>query len=1656
MVPSEPPFDPSQLESEVREFWQGRRLPPAGGRLGSRDGPQTLQFEGTFTSGDPLPLVAHRAVAADVDARYLMLAGRRAFGTLRFERTGVGPTEPEAGIALDRLGVWTGGNGSHPWDDESRRSRIESLMGRLAHQGVVVSRDLPLRACPTCAAPRSPERIIYQEEEGDAYLVRFDLSLDDRAVHALVWVDLPWRLLGACALLVQPDLPYVVARYQRGGAEELVLTSRSSLARFREWMPRAEFEVVEEHPGHYFEGRPYGYPLRHEFPSGASLSPPAGTILAVPDVTDSGSGIVPLVPGHGSTDADIAASRGVVGWPLITPRGQLDLTLMHKYAGLDLTSASEFILRDLEEGDAIFARLRVRRGVPHCAVCGTALLWMPGRAWCLEPSHLPADRLAEYARLLPGAPAPDRLEVAPWPVSGTSVRDEDGGIALLECGACERLEALDGPVACPCGERRHPVRRKLVPSLAGTLAAWARPDPFPITDAVRLYVGDRRRVPTVVHHLMASAALEGRPASLGLDVLPTVSDVALSDLAQANGADAVRLAYVRATSSEKASGSFPDHCRAERDRLASLWSLTGAVLAACDPALRTLCLQPIAGSLGELEPEDRALLARWERDRALAIADYDRFEPASVHRRLFRFLEGDLATYQGWIRERTQLPGSPPTKRAALRTMVHVLRGVVTLLAPMAPYSAEALWQKLSAGGASLFEGTVPPVDRALLNEELVAAWERWSSVVRAVGDFRTDCRVAGGTIVPNVTLVGAEEGLGDQLRADRPVVERLARVRRVEVGTPREPWAGRQRRVRPVDSEIQRLYPSQAAQIAHLLVRTPARKLAKGPSPDAELSVVIQGQPLRILPSMVEYVETLPPGVVPHPWPLGEMYLELPSEGQTPERVPPPLSTDAFWVVRRLQRQARRVPRRAGGPPPVAIIAATDPLSAELRGQADAIARYVGLSAVRVVDVTDEKPPWRFTGRTRTGSRWWIAVPGVPPPRATHKQRAERPRCRRVPMMPPSAPVDEVDYASEEALNRAQALRELGTTFDGLLEAPILGPSKIARAWDLGFTSVEAYRIAPFDQIVALPGFGEAVAEHLVSKLGGTVPVARPKHALRSPRTEGPAVRPVPFPPSAPVRSETPSSTGPTVSVAAPRPEPSRTEPEPTTAGTNEDVLPRPPQVPELPTGGAPPVIRRATEEPPAIGGTVEAMPPPPTNVELGTGAISLPGEEGAPGTEVPDGIPVAPSPVPEPVLPEAPQPEGENVVEAPAPEPPEITATQPPETEFTEPGGSREFEPTATGPSESVEHLPVPSSEPPAASLEPSADHEVPPVPEPAPPTEPSVPLEAEPSVSGPPIVPEILPTELAPNEPTPVPAPEPDVGGPRPEPAEPTVEPAPGSQEESGTPPTAGVIPPDATAAPAPEPSPLEPADVPETAVEPAVPDLVPETEIPSPSTPEPSPLEPATVPETVVEPVVPEVVLGTEVPLPSAPELPPEAATEEAASPSREVAPPFEPPVPPVPPPIPRVPSGIELELGASLFTSLQPFLDATAAGHRGICLVRDSPERIQAQLGPRPVDIYWLTNLGRGRTVKPSDLAGIFDLLRRSIREEHITAVFIEGVEYLVRLHGLDDVVGKLNELNDEAKTVDARVWVHLTPALLRGPDVERLVAEFGPRSPPGS
>jgi hypothetical protein len=1090
-------YDPDEIEAASRAFWTERSRRRDAETATRRAGRPVRQFLGTLAPSESVASTMQRSVVADAEARYLRLGGRRVEPSLRIRVPWVGPGQVAAVARRAGAGV-----GAPSPDPEGLPERRQWMLGRLADGRVLVARELPLRVCPRCETPRTPETIVYESAPGHAYLVRFPLPEEAEPTSLLVWTDEVWKLLGTVALLVNPETSYVVARFSRRGVSERVVVSRAGLARVTSWLSGSEVEVLEEKLGADLAGATYRHPLALEYPPLSGLMSPSGTVVASNDVSDTGSGIVTLTPAHGAGDAAVARSHRMEGPAVVGRDGRIESEKTHKYAGLELDHAEAFILRDLADGGALFAELMVRRGVPHCAVCGSPLRWVPGRAWCLEPGRLNAESLGQFARLLPDDPVPLTNEVVPWSVSGASPSVDPADPLLSECSQCERLSTSATGERCACGGAFVGVRRKLLPAFREAIDTWGSARDLDVSDPVRLYLLGRRRTPALLHHLSAREALDAPPTDLRLVTLPTLPPGALD---ATFGQDALRAALLRTSAPPRSLAALQGRVVQEARRMRKLWALASRVL---DRSIADGFVpdRTVAAHLAELSEEDRAFLSTFERVRADVRLSYESGDLAGAQGALARFVEEDLRCgYLPMASSRLALPGLPPEKVAVYRVLHHIVPNWADLYAPIAPFAMEAIHRAFRSDGASIFDRALAPGLDSIRNVEGEGDYELWLSVVGAVRKGRRGMGVPATTVLPRAILLAQDEVVAGRLRATASALARLLPVTELVICSPEHPWDGRHIEVRPVLAAIQRTYGAQSARVVRILEQIPARKVQEGIRAGT-LSIAFDGRTMPILGGMVELEESLPPDVVPVPWGHGELLLGLAPDATLHRRRAPALSLEGYRVVRHVGRRLRR----AGGvTPELVVIAADAALGEELARHAAAVSEYLGVGQVAVNDGTITMPPAETTsGRGRRGSRWRVYIPGVPIPPVRVKVGPTARGHGRVPeFIVPRPEADALKFLDQAVLDREATVREIVDQVDRAVGRPIVGPAKVGLAFDAGFQTFDGLTHAPFEALSAVPGFGPFVAAELVSAFGGHVPPrrARPRPVLHRPGSEEP-----------------------------------------------------------------------------------------------------------------------------------------------------------------------------------------------------------------------------------------------------------------------------------------------------------------------------------------------------------------------------------------------------------------------------------------------------------------------------------------------------------------------------------------------------------------------
>jgi isoleucyl-tRNA synthetase len=246
--------------------------------------------------------------------------------------------------------------------------------------------------CPRCGTTLSDHELAqgYEDVSDPSVYVRFPLTSGPLAGKAdlLVWTTTPWTLVSNTAVAVHPDVTYVVATKDVPGGETLVVAEplaekvlgdgwilgRTFVGRDMElWTYQRPFELVE-------------------FPDVVG-----GTnyiVLADYVTTEDGTGLVHQAPAFGADDLAVCRAYGLPMVNPIRPDGtfEADIPLV---GGVFFKTADRVLVDDLQRRGVLYRELAYEHSYPHCWRCGTPLLYYAQPSWYIRTTAIKDALLRE-------------------------------------------------------------------------------------------------------------------------------------------------------------------------------------------------------------------------------------------------------------------------------------------------------------------------------------------------------------------------------------------------------------------------------------------------------------------------------------------------------------------------------------------------------------------------------------------------------------------------------------------------------------------------------------------------------------------------------------------------------------------------------------------------------------------------------------------------------------------------------------------------------------------------------------------------------------------------------------------------------------------------------------------------------------------------------------------------------------------------------------------------------------------------------------------------------------------------------------------------------------------------------------------------------------
>ena len=241
--------------------------------------------------------------------------------------------------------------------------------------------------CPRCGTPLSSHELSlgYKDDTEDpSVYVKFKL-VDEEATYFLAWTTTPWTLPGNAALAVGPDLDYVQVRVESGERYWLAAERLAAV------LP-AGFEETARCKGADLVGRRYE-PLYSFLPVSENHAYVAEADFVT---TGDGTGIVHVAPAFGADDLALGQQLGLPVIQTVLPDGTFR-DEVEPWAGQFVKDADPDITRDLQARGLLLKAETYLHTYPFCWRCDSPLLYYAKETWYIRTSAM-RDRLVELNR----------------------------------------------------------------------------------------------------------------------------------------------------------------------------------------------------------------------------------------------------------------------------------------------------------------------------------------------------------------------------------------------------------------------------------------------------------------------------------------------------------------------------------------------------------------------------------------------------------------------------------------------------------------------------------------------------------------------------------------------------------------------------------------------------------------------------------------------------------------------------------------------------------------------------------------------------------------------------------------------------------------------------------------------------------------------------------------------------------------------------------------------------------------------------------------------------------------------------------------------------------------------------------------------------------
>jgi isoleucyl-tRNA synthetase len=358
---------------------------------------------------------------------------------------------------IDRIGRWVDFKGAYKTMDKEYMESVWWAFKQLHDKGKIYEGEKVLMYCTRDATPISKAEVAmdnsYQDVTDPSVFVKFRLNANSgplKDAHLLAWTTTPWTLPANTAVAVNQDIEYTEVSLD--GQKLIIATERLEKVLTDEKHQPLKYEVLRTLKGKDLVGQTYE-PLFEDRGYNAHKIWHADYVS-----TEDGTGIVHLAPAYGEEDHVLSQQNS---FPLVSNIDDNGFYTSGEWEGQYVWDVNKPIAKALHERGIVWKIDYITHSYPHCHRCGTKLMYRAHPSWFMDIEGQRAEMLEEngdirwfpehikhgrFENTVKSAPdwnlSRDRFWATAMPV--WKGKDKDGNELVKVVGSYAELKELSG------------------------------------------------------------------------------------------------------------------------------------------------------------------------------------------------------------------------------------------------------------------------------------------------------------------------------------------------------------------------------------------------------------------------------------------------------------------------------------------------------------------------------------------------------------------------------------------------------------------------------------------------------------------------------------------------------------------------------------------------------------------------------------------------------------------------------------------------------------------------------------------------------------------------------------------------------------------------------------------------------------------------------------------------------------------------------------------------------------------------------------------------------------------------------------------------------------------------------------------------------------